>query len=266
MTEPSIVPGEVLARLSHLEPLLAGRRVLVVGPPDAAAASAAHLSGRGGDAPVVASSEAGLAPPFDRIVVHPEVDRPLTVERIGALRALLAPGGVLAVAVPAADAGAGSLLREAFPVVEEFLLVAVSAWAAVPADAGAGEITWDGTGLGSPRPTSLLLVCGERSSGLRGATVRAMPPGPAVGAAGGPAADAAAGPSVLPDLAAVAEAERAGAREAELAAQVMALSFRRDVLEAELAAVAAERDALRSRRTPAPGDAPSPDLPDLLSP
>lgn len=255
MTEPSIVPGEVLARLSHLEPLLAGRRVLVAGSPADAGASVAFLAGRGVDATAAPSGEDGLAPPFDRILVHPEADRPLSAGRIGALRALLAPDGLLAVAVPAADEGAAPLLREAFPVVEEVLLVAVSGWAAVPAGAGPGELTWDGTGLGSPRPSSLLFLCGARPSGLRGATVLALPPL-------APPPSVAAGP----DLAAAAEAERAGAREAELEAQVVALTFRRDVLEEELAAVAAERDALRSRRTPAPGDAPAPDLPDLLSP
>jgi hypothetical protein len=250
MSEPSIVRGEVLARLSHLEPLLAGRRVLVVGTPGDAGASAAFLSGRGVDATIAPSGEDGLAPSFDRILVHPEADRPLSAERIGRLGALLAPGGLLAVGVPGAEEGAGTLLREAFPVVEVVLLVAVSAWAAVPADAGPDGLTWDGTGLGSTRPTSLLFLCGERSSGSRGATVLALPPVAATG----------------PDLVAVAEAERAGAREAELSAQVVALSWRRDALEEELAAVAAERDALRSLRTPVPGDAPSSDLPDLLSP
>ncbi len=254
MTEPSILPGEVLARLSHLEPLLAGRRVLVVGSPDDAGASAALLSDRGAVATAAPPGDGGLAPPFDRILVHPETDRPLTAERIGALRALLAPDGLLAVAVPAGGEDAVALLRDAFPVVEEVVLVAVSGWAAVPAGAGSGEVTWDGTGLGSLRPSSLLLVCGARPSGLRGATVLALPPLAAVALAAGP------------DLAAVAEAERAGAREAELEAQVVALTWRRDALEEELAAVTADRDALRSRRTPAPGDAPSPDLPDLLSP
>lgn len=257
MTEPSIVPGEVLARLSHLEPLLAGRRVLVVGSPDDAAASAAFLSGRGVVATVSPSGEDGLAPDFDRILVHPEAARPLSEDRVGALRALLAPDGLLAVAVPAGDEGVVPLLREAFPVVEEILLVAVSGWAAVPAGAGPGEFTWDGTGLGSPRPSSHLFLCGARPSGLRGATVLALPPvlaaGPGLAAAG-------------PDLAAAVEAERAGARAAELEARLLALSWRRDALEEELAAAVAERDALRSRRTPAPGDAPSPDLPDLLSP
>lgn len=255
MTEPSNVPGEVLARLSHLEPLLAGRRVLVLGSPEDAGASAAFLAGRGIEATVASSGEGGLAPSFDRIVAHPEADRPMSAGRVQVLRALLAPDGLLAVAVPDGDGGSASLLREAFPVVDEFLVLPLSGWAAVPAGAGPRELTWDGTEVGSPRPASRLLLCGARASGLRGATVLALP-------ALAPPAPAAAGP----DLAAIVLAERAGAREAELAAQVAALSFRRDALEDELAAVTAERDALRSRRTPAPGDAPSPDLPDLLSP
>ena len=256
MTEPSIVPGEALARLSHLEPLLAGRRVLVLGSPDDTGTSAAFLSRRGVDATIAAAGDEGIPPGFDRILVHPEAGRPLSAGRIGDLRALLRPDGLLAVAVPGGEEGALPLLREAFPVVEEVLFVAVSGWAVVPAGAGSGEVTWDGTGLGSPRPSSRLLLCGARASGLRGATVLALPPGAAVDP----------GVPVGPDLAAVVEAERAGAREAELEAQVVALSWRRDALEEELAAVAAERDALRSRPSPAPGDAPSPGLPDLLSP
>ena len=187
-------------------------------------------------------------------MVHPQEDRPLSPERVRALRDLLAPGGWLAVAVPAGEETVEPLLREAFPVVEVAEVLPLSAWAVVPAGAGPGEVTWDGTRLGSPRPGSRLLLCGERLSAPRSATVMALPVAPSGGAAAGP------------DLAAAAAVERAEARAAEAAAEVLALSWRRDELLAELAATAAERDLLRARREAAPGEAPSSDLPDLLSP
>jgi len=246
--------GEVLARLSHLEPLLVGRHVLVLGSPEDAGASAVFLSDRGVALPVAAPDEAGLAPPFDRIVVHPQADRPLSPERVRALRDLLAPGGWLAVAVPADEESVEPLLRAAFPVVEVADVLPLSAWAVVPAGAGPGEITWDGTRLGSPRPASRLLLCGESRSAPGAATVVALPADPSAGAAAGP------------DLAAAAAVERAEARAAEAAAEVLALSWKRDELVEELAATAAERDRLRARREAAPDAAPSSELPDLLSP
>jgi hypothetical protein len=256
MHETSSAGGEVLARLSHLEPLLAGRRVLVLGSPEDAGASAVILSDRGVVLPVAAPDEAGLAPPFDRIVVHPGQDRPLSAERVRALRDLLAPGGLLAVAVPVDDGTTEPLLREAFPAVEAAAVLPLSAWAVVPEGAAPGEVTWDGTRLASQRPTSRLLLCGDRPAAPRGATVLALPhelgPPPVAGEG--------------PDLAAAAAAERAEARAAVAAAEVLALTWRRDELEAELSAAVAERDALRSRREATPGTAATPDLPDLLSP
>ena len=253
MHESPTAGGEILARLSHLEPLLAGRRVLVLGSPEDAGASAVFLSDRGVALPVAAPDETGLAPSFDRIVVHHQEDRPLSPERVRALRDLLAPGGLLAVAVPAGEAGAEGFLRDAFPVVEAADLLPISAWVVVPEGAVAGELTWDGSRLGSPRPTTRLLVCGEHPSGPVGSTVMALP-------------GAAAGPAAGPDLVAAAAAERAEALAAEATAEVLALSWRRDELAQELAAAVAERDALRARREAAPGAATSPDLPDLLSP
>lgn len=237
MHETVSAGGEVLARLSHLEPLLDGRRVLVLGSPEDAGASAVFLSDRGAAVPVVAPDEVGLAPPFDRIVIHPRPDRPLSAGRVRALRDLLAPGGLLAVALPVDDQATESLLREAFPSVEAAAVLPLSAWAVVPEGAAPREVTWDGTFLASPRPASRLLLCGERPTWPRAATVLAMPP--AVGAP--PVADEG------PDLAAAAAAERAEARAAEAAAEVIALSWRRDELEAELSAAVAERDALRAR-------------------
>lgn len=108
MSETSTVAGEVRALLGHLEPLLAGRRVLVSGSPGAT----------------------DLAPPFDRIVIGP------------------------------------------------------------------GDLTWDGRWLGAGPPAARLLLCGDRPSGLRGATVVALPPGDP-GEAG---LDQAAAVVDLPDL------------------------------------------------------------------
>ena len=263
MPEPSTARGEVLARLSHLEPLLAGRRVLVLGAPEDARASAEFLAARGVESPVAATDEAGLEPSFDRIVLHPRDGQRLSPERIGALRALLAPGGLLAVAVPADDDATEPLLRAAFPVVEPAALLPVAAWAVAAAGAGSAGVTWDGAGLGATRPSSLLFLCGDQPSGLRGATVMALP-------AAEPAAPAAVVPAVVvPDLADVAAAERADAREAELEAEVLALSWSRDDLARALAAAVAERDALQARvaaASAAPA-APRPDdLDDLLPP
>ncbi len=254
MPEPFTAGGEVLARLSHLEPLLAGRRVLVLGSPEDAGASAVFLSDRGVALPVAAPDEVGLAPPFDRIVIHPQQDRPLTAERIRALRDLLAPGGLLAVAVPPGEELLEPVLRDAFPIVQAADVLPLLAWAVVPVGSRPGEVTWDGTRISSPRPTSRLLLCGERPSAPRGATVLVLPVEPAPGAAAGP------------DLAAAAAVERAEALAAEAAAEVLALSWKRDELVGELAAAVAERDHLRARRESAPGATPSPDLPDLLSP
>ncbi len=209
MSEPSIAAGEVQAVLGHLDPLLAGRHVLVVGPDD---------------------------------------ERPLTEERILALRAQLAPGGLLAVALRPGEAAAVPILRALFPVVESAGVLPLRAWAVVPEGAPPGDVTWDGRGLGAALPAVRLLLCGERPSGLRGATVVALPADPGAG-------------SGLEGAAAI---ERAEAREAELAAEVLALSWRTGELTRELAAAVAERDTLRAARDRAP--APIPDLPDLLSP
>ncbi|MGA8891238.1 MAG: hypothetical protein WB493_06700, partial [Anaeromyxobacteraceae bacterium] len=73
MTGLPTVDGELLARLSHLEPLLQGRRVLVIGDAAAAGASAAFLSGRGPSAIRTArSAEGEPAGAFDCVIVHPE--------------------------------------------------------------------------------------------------------------------------------------------------------------------------------------------------
>ncbi len=240
MSETSIARGEVLARLAHLEPVLSGRRVLVLGSPEDAGASAVFLSERGVALPVAAPDEAGLSPPFDRIVLHHQEDRPLSPERVRALRDLLAPGGLLAVAVPVEVEGVEPLLREAFPAVEVADLLPLSAWAVVPAGAAPGEVTWDGSRLGPARPTSRLLLCGGRPSGPGSATVVALPAAPPAGAAAGA------------DLAAAAVAERAEARAAEAAAEVLALSWARDEL-----AGGAGRGRRRARRAPGPAREPA---------
>lgn len=244
--------GEVLARLSHLEPVLGGRRVLVLGGPAAAGASAAFLSGRGPAAIRTAGAEEGEpAGAFDCVIVHPEGGSPLTSARVAALRALLAEGGLLAVAVLPDEAGAAALLRAAFPAVEAVALFPIAAWAAAPARALPGEVTWDGSRLASARPASLLFLCGERLPALRGTTVLALP----AGEMGAPAGQ---------DLALEAASERAAAREAELAAEVLGLSWERDRLEGELAAARAAAEALRSGPPRGDPDAPDPGLLDLL--
>jgi hypothetical protein len=247
-----IVDGEVLARLSHLEPILAGRRVLVVGDAAAAGASASFLSGRGPVAIRTASSEDGEpGGAFDCVIVHPDAGRPLTAGRVAALRALLAGGGILAVAVLPVEADAAVLLRAAFPAVDVVALFPIAAWAAAPARALPGEVTWDGSRLASARAASLLYLCGERLPALRGATVLAIPAGEVEAAPGH-------------DLALEAVSERAAAREAELAAEVLGLSWERDRLQGELAQARAAADALREGPRPGDPGAPDPGLLDLL--
>jgi len=246
------VDGEVLARLSHLEPILAGRRVLVLGDAAAAGASAAFLSGRGPAVIRTASAAEGEpAGAFDCVIVHPDAGNPLTAGRVAALRALLAGGGILAVAVLPAEAPAAALLRAAFPAVEAVALFPIAAWAAAPARARPGEVTWDGSRLASARPASLLFLCGDRRPALRGATVLALPVGEVEASPGH-------------DLALEAASERAAAREAELAAEVLGLSWERDRLAGELAAARAGADALRGGSRPGDPEAPDPGLLDLL--
>jgi hypothetical protein len=246
------VDGEVLARLSHLEPVLAGRRVLVLGDAAAAGASAAFLSGRGPAAIRTGRSEEGEpAGAFDCVVVHPEAGSPLTAGRVDALRALLAGGGLLAVAVLPAEAAAASLLRAAFPAVEALAIFPVAAWAVAPSRTRPGEVTWDGSRLASARPASLLFLCGERIPAISGATVLALP----AGEAGAPPGH---------DLAAEAASERAAAREAGLAAEVLELSWERDRLAGELASARAAADALRTGQPPGDPEASDPGLQDLL--
>jgi hypothetical protein len=245
MWEPSIAEGEVLARLAHLEPLLAGTRVLVVGSPEDARPTGAFLEDRGAARVRCVEDEAAAAAgagTFDRVVVHPVEGRAVSAERVAALRALLAPGGLLAVAVPGGEDGAGSLLREAFPVVEEAVLVRVSAWAVAPSAARPGDVTWDGSRLGAVRPSSRLFVCGDRPSGLEGVTVTALP-------AGEPG----------PDLDALALAEGAAAREEELRSGMVALAWQRDELARAL-------ELARATREPAPPGPGTPGGDDLLSP
>jgi hypothetical protein len=253
MDETTTGEGEALAWLCHLEPLLAGRRTLVVCAPGEVRSLQAWLAGRGLVRALAVADEAGIAPHFDRIVVHPRPGAPLDPGRIAGLGALLAPEGLLAVGVLPEDAGAEALLRQAFPVVEKAALLPFAGWAVVPAGAGAGEVTWDGTALPAQRPGSLLLLCGARPSGLAGATVVALPlPEPRA-----------------PDLPLRAleeggAAQLSGAREAELSAEVLALSWRREELERDLALAVAERDALRARLEG--GAAGAADPSDLLSP
>jgi hypothetical protein len=227
MAEPSPGAGEILARLSHLWPLLPGRRVLVLGSPEAGAASAAFLAERAVPVIRTAPDESGLeGASFDLAVLHDVPAPEMTPGRARALRALLPPGGLLAVAAAPGDREAvAAALGEAFPVVEVAALSRLSAWAVAPAAARPGEVTWDGSLLGGVRATSYLLLCGAARSGLRGATVLALP-----GSAGDPAAHP---------------------REAEATAELRALLERADDALAaaycELAG-ASDRIAAESRR------------------
>lgn len=249
MPDATPAEGESLARLSHLEPLLAGRRTLVVCAPGEARASQAWLAARGHAGATAVADEAGAGGPFDRILVQSRDGSPPPAERLARLRSMLAPGGLLAVAVGPEASGVETTLREAFPVVEAATLLPVSGFAVVPA-AAAGEMTWDGSRLAGDRPSSLLFLCGEAPSGLAGPTIVAQ--------------DAPASPA--PGIAEAAEAQVAGARAEELAAEVLALTWAADDLRRALAAAVAERDALRARAGREPGPADVAGLPDLLDP
>lgn len=186
MTEPIPDAAEALARLGHLEPALLGRSLLVLGGNAERDASRAWMAARGIEGSVLAEAEAEATPAgFERIVVHPG-GGPLSPERIARLRALLAPAGLLAVALRPGDEGVEPLLRDAFPVVETAVLLPVPAWLVIPESPAPGEISWDGSGLGAPAAASRLLLCGSGPSGLRSTTVVAGPPLPAPALRGAP--------------------------------------------------------------------------------
>jgi hypothetical protein len=134
-------PGELLARTSFVEPLVAGRRVLELGGAAATAgASARALVDRGAASVVAADDDAeGLAAaaassphpaveylelrggelpagPFDLVLVHAGAPLAAAPEQVAALAARLAPGGHLVAALPVA--GAPSLAALARPEPE----------------------------------------------------------------------------------------------------------------------------------------------------
>jgi SAM-dependent methyltransferase len=126
--------GELLARVSFLEPLVAGRRVLEVGAVAATGGATAHALAERGAAEVVAldpdaaaveragrerpharvafragdvGSPGATAPAsFDLVLVHDGAALAAAPDRVAALAALLAPGGRLAAALPVPGAPA----------------------------------------------------------------------------------------------------------------------------------------------------------------
>ena len=256
--------GEALARLAHLAPLLRGRRVLLLGGD--AEAGAAFAAGHAAAVETAPAAHGLPAEGFDLVVLQdPRED---VTAQLPALRALVAPGGTLAVAAaPGARDGVLEALRAAFPSVEVAAVWPLAAWAVAPSGARPGQVTWDGSMLAGALASSYLLLCGAAPTGLAEATVAALPaPVPAADAGEARASEevrailAQADAAALGDRAAL---ERAAAREAELEAEVTSLLWQKDEAEAALARAVAERDRLAAARDPAaaPG---GDDVPDLL--
>jgi hypothetical protein len=179
MTEQAHVGGEVLARLAHLQPLLAGRRVLVLGDAADGAAAAAFLSERSVAVVRTAPDESGLGSAAHDLVVLAAPLDPAAPARVAALRALLSPGGVLAAAAtPGGRDAVAAELRAAFPSVEVAGIWPLAAWAVAPSGSRPGAVTWDGSMVAGAPASSYLFLCGGSPTGLATATVAALPVAP----------------------------------------------------------------------------------------
>jgi hypothetical protein len=240
-------PAELLARLSFLQPLLAGRRVLLVGAGAHVDAAAGFLAARG-VASVSVADDAPDAGADHGVVVDAAPLDPGDPRRIAALRGLLAPGGVLAAAaLPDQRDAVVAALAASFPSVEVAAVLPVEAWAVAPAAARPGAVTWDGSMLRGAGPASYLLVCADAPTGLAVATVTALPSAAAVDPR-----EARASAEVRAILeradaslaAAQVELEQAVAREADLRAEVATLLWQKDEADEARARAVAERDRL----------------------
>ncbi len=263
MADATTGPGELLARLSFLQPLLAGRRVLLVGAGGHVDVAAGFLAARGAASVSVADDATDAGAEHAVVVVAAPRD-PAAPGRVEALRGLLAPGGILAAAaLPGQRDAVAAILAAAFPSVEVAAVLPVEAWAVAPAAARPGAVTWDGSMLRGAGPASYLLLCADVPTGLAVATVTALP-----AAASADAREASASAEVRAILeradASLADAhvelERAVAREADLRAEVATLLWQKGEADEALARAVAERDRLAAA-TRSSGDG---DVADLL--
>jgi colicin import membrane protein len=281
--------GELLARVSFLEPLLAGRRVLELGGAAATAGLSARALAHRGAARVVAADadEDGLTHaaasqphasiewrivaggalpegPFDLVLVHDGGPLAADPARVAALAALLAPGGRLVAALPVARAPVlGALAglsppREA-PAYESFLGSLEAVFPVVEVATQAATVGWVIAAASDPDPE--LAVDGAHGEPPEAAAYLAVCGDAASGLAGMvlvtlPAAQA------LRDTAARAAVDPAELRAdaAAAGAEAVAQAARADEAERRIAEALAEaaraREALVAAedRTRAAGD------------
>jgi hypothetical protein len=261
--------GELLARASFLEPLIAGRRVLELGGAAATAGLSARALANRGAARVVAADadEDGLTHaaasqphpaiewrivtggalpdgPFDVVLVHDGGPLAADPARVAALAALLAPGGRLVAALPVAGAPALAALaslpppREA-PAYESFLGSLEAVFPVVEVATQAATVGWVIAAASDPDPE--LAVDGAHGESPEAAAYLAVCGEAPSGLAGMvlvtlPAAQA------LRDTAARAEVDptelRADAAAAR--AEAVALAARTDEAEQRIAETVAE--------------------------
>jgi SAM-dependent methyltransferase len=172
--------GEILARQSFLEPLLAGRRVLEVGAvARTGGASARDLAARGAtvtaldedaDAIAAAAAAAGAAitwragrpsdlerGAFDLVLFHDGARLAASPDEVAELAALLADGGHLAAALPVPGAPALSTLAgldragEA-PGYESFVGALAAVFPAVEIATQSAAVGWVLAAVGDPEP------------------------------------------------------------------------------------------------------------------
>ena len=279
--------GEILARYSFIEPMLDGRRVLELGAAVATGGASALLLAERGAAAVLSLVERGAsleevrgaghhpfvrfddAPleslpegAFDLILLAdgaPLADDPALVT---SLRRLLAEGGHLITAIPAAggrslaelagDAtpvqspgyeGFIAALTEHFPWVEVATQSASVGYviAVPPPEGEEAEVSIDGSLAGDADAAAYVALCGEGPTGLSGITMVALPSRQLLDASAASRQDAVSAAAQSGGAVAALEA-----RVAELAAAGEAAGAELARLKQERAALAAERDTLRA--------------------
>jgi chromosome segregation ATPase len=211
--------GDLLPRYSFVEPLLSGKRVLEIGAASRTdGASALFLAERGASEVLSIDDEAqGLGRAasavrnkairfkvaniseldkgkFDLVLLAEGTTLAVDEKAVAALRALLAPGGFLVTAIPAAkglglsaltgvrppdrtapyEAFVGALTTH-FPVVEVATQAALVGYLVSPAGVEEPELAIDGSLAGDAEAAYYLAICGDEPSGIDGCALVALP-------------------------------------------------------------------------------------------